>query len=292
MNANNATHIVVPLINPTHDQAALPVAQTMAKILDARVHAVAAAGTQITLHDLAQQLSVPLENLNTLAIEQADGDLVDAMIRTVDELKQQAMIVLAVRFRDHVPRSKPQSINAIARRILERIHCPILLVPPDRDMTHWRLQKELLPQDGTPGCVVALTQVMSQSPRTRIEYLILRVAGANVGQPTEPGSLATPRYVDHPQYEWEAWGKEFLERICGIGADPRETGIRLMMVEGDPATEILRVAQEQSVDMIILPWHGALGSGRARMVKAVLRDATCPVMLLPQHEDQSDARSG
>ena len=189
-------------------------------------------------------------------------------------------MILAARYGK--PAHEERAADAIARRVMESVARPILIVPPERDMAGWRLRKALMPQDGTPGCAGALAQFINRSARLGIENLVLRIAGAKVDQPTEPGSLATPRYVDHPQYEWDAWSREFLDRILGMGVQLDGSRLTLLMATGEPAAETLRVAREKEVDMIVLPWHRAIGSGRARMIKTILRGASCPVLLLPE----------
>jgi len=290
MKADDPMHIILPMCNPERERSGFQVARILADTLGASLRVTTAGASKPTPQDLARQLSVPAEQLDDVAIENIAGNLADATIRMADAL-QRAMVVLAIRFRDEAPPDGAQIFDAIAQQILEKITGPVLVVPPDRDMSGWHLRKELLPQDGTPNCASALTQLISQSVQMGIENLVLRVAGARVGQPTEPGSLATPRYVDHPQYEWEAWGREFLDRITGAGTAPGAAGLRLLMASGEPAAEILRVAQEEAVDLIVLPWHCAFGSGRARMVKAVLRDTACPVLLLPEVCDDQDGQT-
>jgi nucleotide-binding universal stress UspA family protein len=285
MNAADTTHIahiVLPMVEPAHERGGFQVARILAHSLNASLQVTVAGKQTLAPAELARQLAVPAEQLNDVAIAHTTGDLVDATIRSADAL-QPAMVVLAVRIReDAAPQDDTQSLNAVGRQILEKITCTVLLVPPEQDMSGWRLRKELLPQDGTPGCASVLATIIEHAMRRGIESLVLRVAGANVGQPAEPGSLATPRYVDHPQYEWEAWGREFLDRLTGMGANVDGAGLRLLMASGEPTAEILRVAQEEGVDMIILPWHCEFGSGRAPMIKAVLHGAACPVLLLPQ----------
>jgi nucleotide-binding universal stress UspA family protein len=281
MQADDPTHILLPMFNPARERSGFQVARTLANTLGASLRMVTAGATTPAPQDLARQMSVPAEQLQDIAIENITGNLADATIRIADAL-QRVIVVLAIRFRDEAPPDGAQSFDANAQQVLEKITGSVLVVPPDRDMGGWHLRKELLPQDGTPNCASALARIINRFMQMGIENLVLRVAGAQVGQPTEPGSLATPRYVDHPQYEWETWGREFLDRITGMGANSRASGLRLLMATGEPGVEILRVAQEEAVDLIVLPWHCSFGSGRARMVKAVLRGTSCPVLLLPE----------
>lgn len=280
MSACDTTHILLPLIDPEHEKAAFSVARGLAAAFKAELHLLAP-GSPAPPQELARRLSVPPEALDGVAIEQASGDMVEAITRRIADLRQ-AIVVLAVRLGGEAPRNE---VPEIERRLLKEVLCSLLVVPPDRDMSGWRLRRELLPQDGTPRCAAALARVINRTRQSGVENLVVRVAGAKVDQPTEPGSLALPRYVDHPQYDWEAWGQEFLDRICETGVNLDEAGLRLLVATGEPAADILRLAEEEAVDMIILPWHGALGSGRAPMIKAVLHGASCPVLLLPERGD-------
>lgn len=315
MSSASAMHIVFPLIDLCLAQAAVPVALSLARSLGSPLHFIASGEDRPTLPALAQQLSISPSAFDgaTITIENAPGNIVDAVVNAVKSLKP-ALVILAVRIhaeapkrngmRHGVPHGVPPvtpavtpavmaavtPLGAIERQVMEKVPCPVLIVPPDQDTSAWCLCKELLPQDGTPECVAALAHVIDRSSRIGVENLVLRVAGAGVGQPTEPGSLPTPRYVDHPQYEWDTWAQEFLARIAGSGANLEAAKLRLLVAAGEPAAEILRIAQEEGVDMIILPWHRTLASGRARMVKTVLDAATCPVLLLPQRHGGSASR--
>jgi nucleotide-binding universal stress UspA family protein len=75
---------------------------------------------------------------------------------------------------------------------------------------------------------------------------------------------------------WDAFHR--LER-----SDPkvRELRIETMLVEGEPATEILRAAGEIQPDLIVMGTHGRTGLARLLMgsvAEAVLRKSPCPVL--------------
>lgn len=67
------------------------------------------------------------------------------------------------------------------------------------------------------------------------------------------------------------------------------------LVTGDPANEIVRLAQDENVDMIIMGTHGRTGLRRMLMgsvTEAVVRRAACPVLTFkPPHEKQSASTS-
>ncbi|MDT5120578.1 MAG: hypothetical protein QOC96_60 [Acidobacteriota bacterium] len=67
--------------------------------------------------------------------------------------------------------------------------------------------------------------------------------------------------------------------------------IEEVIAHGDAAAEIVRVARERNVDLIVLASHGRTGWGRilfGSTAEAVVRHATCPVLVVkppPEEED-------
>jgi len=63
-----------------------------------------------------------------------------------------------------------------------------------------------------------------------------------------------------------------------------------MLVHGEAASEIVRVAKERAVDLIVISSHGRTGLGRilfGSTAEAVVRHARCPVLVVkpPQEEE-------
>jgi hypothetical protein len=77
-------------------------------------------------------------------------------------------------------------------------------------------------------------------------------------------ALAPPSYVDQRQYEWPAWASEFLGRLAYTCPAPsRIPKLRLSLARGEPASEIVRFAAENSIDLTVLAWSGTLEPDRA-----------------------------
>ncbi len=65
-----------------------------------------------------------------------------------------------------------------------------------------------------------------------------------------------------------------------------------LIVHGEAASEIVRVAKERKVDLIIISSHGRTGLGRilfGSTAEAVVRHAPCPVLVVkpPQEEEEA-----
>ena len=66
-----------------------------------------------------------------------------------------------------------------------------------------------------------------------------------------------------------------------------------LIVHGDAAAEIERVAKERNVDLILISSHGRTGLGRilfGSTAEAVVRHASCPVLVVkpPQEEEAAN----
>jgi len=71
---------------------------------------------------------------------------------------------------------------------------------------------------------------------------------------------------------------------------PEGIHARPLAILGDPAHEIVRIAQEEDVDLIVLATHGESGWHRflfGSVVEMVVRKATCPVMTIPEPRSTS-----
>lgn len=79
-----------------------------------------------------------------------------------------------------------------------------------------------------------------------------------------------------PSYEADLW--EMLDQYHA--PDP-QTPIERLLVEGNPAEQIVRVAHEEGCDLLVLGTHGRTGLSRLMLgsiAEEVLRKASCPVL--------------
>jgi nucleotide-binding universal stress UspA family protein len=73
------------------------------------------------------------------------------------------------------------------------------------------------------------------------------------------------------------------EELAGLNVEE-------VMVHGDAAAEIVRVANERDVSMIVISSHGRTGFGRiifGSTAEAVVRHSSCPVLVVkPPHQEE------
>jgi universal stress protein A len=129
----------------------------------------------------------------------------------------------------------------------------------------------------------------------RLARIIARDAGARlvVAHVVEATHVAESAvlYTEMPLLDPTplATGRAHLEararRLEELYAGDPALRVEVRVVEGDPADEILRLADECGCDLIALGTHGRSGLGRLLMgsvAESVLRRAKCPVLTVKQ----------
>ncbi len=81
--------------------------------------------------------------------------------------------------------------------------------------------------------------------------------------------------------EKRLYREEMAGELNRLGAPDPQVRVEHRLEEGDPATQILRVAQETGSDLIVTGSHGRTGLDRLLMgsvAEQVVRRASCPVL--------------
>ena len=265
--------ILAPLDGTSRALCALPVARTFAELEDAPVRILHVTERVVPLSETAHLLGVDAAALRGATLESRAGDPGDAILRAAADNRAR-LIVLCT----HTAEACPEGgIGRTAVAVLRGAPCPVVLVDPACPMAGWRLERLLVPHEGSPSVSDALRPAAALARKAGAELIVLQVADSADGQ--ESGSMAPPVYMDQPQHEWPAWAAEFMQRLASI-CPLEDLRVRLLVRCGDPADETLRVAAEESADLIVLAWKGDWAPARAATFKAVLRDAPCPLMVM------------
>lgn len=77
--------------------------------------------------------------------------------------------------------------------------------------------------------------------------------------------------------------EELERRLRTIDPEGFDGPCEYLLLEGDPAAEIVRTAEEENAEMIVLGTHGRTGLARLLMgsvAEQVVRRASCPVLVV------------
>ncbi len=266
--------ILVPLDGSKQALAAVPVAKVLGEVGQVGLHILYVGEKKENGAEQREQLSHGTQVLDGLGVHTRVGAPNEEIVKAARELDPLLVVVCR--------NSRSESAKLLGRTattVLREVSCPVVLVPPERGVASWQLQHMLVPHDGTPTTSAALKPAMELASRADAALLVAHVSHAKRVAPSEPGTFTTPFYADQAHHEWPAWRDEFAERIrsiCPLG----HLHVRVFLAHGDPASEILRLSEQQSTDLIVLAWRGKWESPRAAILKDVLQRANCPVMVV------------
>jgi nucleotide-binding universal stress UspA family protein len=265
--------VLVPLDGSVHATAAIPVARGLAKLLHATVAALHVSDSSLAPTALLERMKLTREDVHGLVVERRPGPAAAVIAQEATE-RHAALIVMCPQIRTDLP---SRALGSVADAVLRIAPCPIVLVPSARGRKDWALRRLLVPHDGTPTSAAAMGPSTDLASTAAAELVVLHVATPGIDRPTEPGTLVSPRYLDHPHHEWPAWGREFLDRLHAVGRARDGIEMRLAVAQGDAGAAIVDFARQS--DLIVLGWRGALEPERARTMRCVIRDSACPVIM-------------
>ena len=133
----------------------------------------------------------------------------------------------------------------------------------------------LVPTDFSPNSNVALSLATSLARDSGGEVVLAHVE-------TIPLSAAGGEYlyaIPEPPTE------ELLEKLEHVALPDSQVPVERRLLSGDPADAIVRIAETEHVDLIVMGTHGRRGISRLLMgsvAESVVRAAPCPVLTVKQ----------
>jgi nucleotide-binding universal stress UspA family protein len=138
-------------------------------------------------------------------------------------------------------------------------------------------RKILFPTDFSAASQAAMQYATALARDSGATLLIVHVE--DLTPVMEDGLYLPPASVPNPEI------KKMLEQV--LPSDQQVPTEHILML-GTPATDILRLAEEHNVDMIVMGTHGRTGLGRMLMgsvAESIVRRAPCPVLTVKEKQD-------
>lgn len=147
------------------------------------------------------------------------------------------------------------------------------------------LKKILVPTDFSDGAHHALSYGISFAREYRAELLLLHVV-EGVAAPYASDLFPVP--MAEVFQELASYARRELDKLAEA-ARAKGVAVRTEVAQGKPSFEIMRVAREETSDMIVLGTHGKGMLDQALFgstTERVVRKAPCPVLTvrLSEHE--------
>lgn len=137
----------------------------------------------------------------------------------------------------------------------------------------------LFPTDLSPASWLAFGLAADVASRYGASLLVLYVVETLGPENVTFGEVAT-------ELEPEGYRKRLLAELQANIPAAAGVPVEPILVEGDPAAEIVRVARERPCELIVMATHGRTGVRRlvlGSVAEHVVRTASCPVLTLRCH---------
>jgi len=145
------------------------------------------------------------------------------------------------------------------------------------------LKKILVPIDGSPASIAALSRAISLAEDVGASVDVLHVDAPDqfeVGSGTSTATGAREQAARNMEESIQAARSRLGDRLS------RRTA------SGDPVRQILDVAADENADLIAIGTHGRIGRLHAlvgSVAEAVVRSAPCPVMTVRQADGEEES---
>jgi universal stress protein A len=184
-----------------------------------------------------------------------------------------------------MPRKKKPEISepATGWLPLKRILCPVDQAPVSTSEPAGAQPDCVHGHGPTEAACRALKAAEQLAAAFGSEMLLVHVVPPTpVPVPPIDGSWSPPFDVVAYEEELRADYQRSLERLRKERLSSK-VKVRMRVVTGDPAIEIVRMAKEEKADLVVLPTHGRTGLSHVffgSVAEKVVRHAECPVLTL------------
>jgi nucleotide-binding universal stress UspA family protein len=153
----------------------------------------------------------------------------------------------------------------LALELADRSEKPLLAVPPETQAPE-ELRRVLIAMEGTPSRPRRLKHALELVNTLGLEVIVVHVDDED----------SIPSFSDQVQHETDAYADAFLAQYAS-GLQRSQLALRI----GDPAPEILAVADERNVDLVAMGWPSGAGPGRGLIARSVIQHSPVPTLLVP-----------
>jgi nucleotide-binding universal stress UspA family protein len=149
----------------------------------------------------------------------------------------------------------------------------------------------LVANDFSPAAISALIAGLRLAQRSQAELIVLNVEETPHSVPW--GTRASTYLVEQEIHHHKICDriKDMLAEHLMPVAQSHLPSVRVLAVDGDPATEIVKTAFDCKVDLIIVASHGHTGLKRLLLgdtAEKVARYASCSVLVVRQSKSELD----
>lgn len=194
-------------------------------------------------------------------------------MRTIEVTPPQALSRVA-QMAESAGWSLEPSKESSAERAVVGTREPILVVPIHAKVPR-KLSQIMVVHEGSPLVTPAMEMADEIACQSGADIVVLHVL--TMKRPFTPGSLPSPRFTDNPSYAMEEWRVEFFRRFCQLSEGLQ---VNLEVTSGEPTVAISNALRRIKPSLVLVTWKGKTEPGHSRVLRVLLRESICPVLVL------------
>jgi nucleotide-binding universal stress UspA family protein len=293
--------ILVPLDGSTVAEGVLPYVRALAPVLKAKVELLKI-GERDAAVDIANPMVGQYMDRVGAALRSQSEDYLDGIKRTFKDVvighgtrigkpaeiiaeegdrEEDTLIAMSTHGRGGVGR---WLMGSVTDKVIHLATTPMLVVKSTDEAlpeSETELKTIIVPLDGSVLAEAVLPMAMAIAKALKLEVLLIR----SISLPTT--YAAGPEYAPWPTENFtEEMEKQSTDALDKTAAQLKLEGvekIRIMVVTGPPAIQVVDIAKETPNSLVIMSTHGRSGVGRfvlGSVADRVVRHAGSPVLLM------------
>lgn len=278
---NPFTSILLPLDGSPDAARAADCALWLAHALGATLHVLHATTHPYPSGELLDRLRAPQARGARVLVHQRPEEPETAALAEIEAHHIDLVVMRAVGASATAQPSLVQRLGRVAQAIIERSPVPVVLLPTHySEELPWRSM--LVAASGEAAADRALESAARLASALRLQVSVVH---SQDGPPAD-GAAPLGTYADAPQYEIPNRLEQMVERgLATCTAEEARCVHALQLRRGEPASVLLDQVARAGSSVLALGWHGRLGAGRALVLKRLLEEARCALLLVRQPQE-------
>jgi nucleotide-binding universal stress UspA family protein len=179
-------------------------------------------------------------------------------------------------------------MGSVAEKVVRLASCPVLTVHPGTgEAADFHPTRVMFATDFSDYADLALPHALSMASEYGAELLMVHVATVFEADPANPEWAFPEVPPEYAQAVVQDAEKELDRRVERAASG--KVKVRTRMTRGfDPGSDLLTVAEQENIDLIVMATHGRTGILHAlagSTAERVVRHATCPVLTVRPNAD-------
>jgi len=275
---NPIRSILLPLDGSPESAKSTACAIWLAETLDANLHVLYATAHPYSAEDALARLRVPQIHRSRTVLHQLEDAPVAAVLAAIATHRVDLVVMSALGETASRGMLRSRSLGSVAQAVLQKSPVPVLLLPMHyQAFLPWTSM--LAATSGESAADRALEVAVSLASTLKLK---LTVVHSEIGGAEAPFS----KYTDAPHHEYSHLLEQLAERgLARCTAEQRACVQAVLLRHGNAATVLLEQAQHLRSSVLTLGWHGQLGPSRGLVLKRLLQQAECALLLVCEHEE-------